>query len=426
MMATVKRIRPRPRSRAASVRLVTLAAASVLALTACASDPTADSGSSGAGSEAAEIDVSDEAVSDVIRRAFLQDIPVDELNPAIQQTMRVAAQEWTPEMEDKLQECLAQNVCETGREGLTIAFPNDNINPWRQTFRAEITAQAIATPEVGKIIYSLGTDTASWLANFKSLVAQQPDVIVMDSIFGSAIAPAVQQAKAAGIVVVEAETPLPPEVAELVDVQAVSDLCGAYAEGVEQIVETVGEDASYGLYTGIPGNASAANWQPCVIEGFESAGWTKSNEGFTQWTPQGMTQEGNALFASGKDPAVVAYDYTMEYFAEPFLDAGETPPIMMSDVVNYSYLNQLSEAQADGIEAKAYVANSRVWYGRIGLTAGIMKAQGQDVDKEIDIPYPMVDADEVLADYDPNMPANAPVPTLFDAEQIEAVLAAGS
>ena len=99
---------------------------------------------------------------------------------------------------------------------------------------------------------------------------------------------------------------------------------------------------------------------------------------------------------------------------------------MMSDVVNYSYLDQLSKAQDDGVEAKAYVANSRVWYGRIGVTAGIMKAQGQDVDKQIDIPYPMVDADEVLADYDPSMPANAPVPTLFDAEQITAVLAAGS
>ena len=28
-----------------------------------------------------------------------------------------------------------------------------------------------------------------------------------------------------------------------------------------------------------------------------------------------MTQEGNALYASGENPDVVAYDYTMEYFA---------------------------------------------------------------------------------------------------------------
>ena len=42
-----------------------------------------------------------------------------------------------------------------------------------------------------------------WLANFKSLVAQQPDIIVIDSIYGPAILPALQQAKAAGITVVK-------------------------------------------------------------------------------------------------------------------------------------------------------------------------------------------------------------------------------
>ena len=129
MMARPMRVRPRRGLGKAGIKLVSLAVVSVFALGACASDPSASGDSQGSGSEAVEIDVSDEAVSDVIRRAFLQDIPLDELDPAIQQTMRVAAQEWTPEMDAKLQECLGQNVCETGREGLTVAFPNDNINP---------------------------------------------------------------------------------------------------------------------------------------------------------------------------------------------------------------------------------------------------------------------------------------------------------
>lgn len=321
---------------------------------------------------------------------------------------------------------MAQDVCETGRGSLTIAFPNDNINPWRQTFRAELTAQAIASPDVARIVYSLGTDTASWLANFRSLVAQQPDVIVMNSIYGSAIAPAVQQAKAAGITVVEAETPLPTEVADLVDVQATSDLCGAYTQSVGLVTDLVGAPSGYGIYTGIPGNASAANWQPCLRSGFDEAGWTQVNEGFTQWTPQGMTQEGSALFASGTRPAAVAYDYTMEYFSDPFVQAGETPPVMISDVINYSYLQHLRDAQQAGLGARAIVANSRVWYGRIGVTAGIMVAQGRPVDKFIDIPYPMVDADTLLESFDPAMPANAPVPTLFDAEQEIAILSAAS
>ncbi|TDO51652.1 ABC-type sugar transport system substrate-binding protein [Kribbella sp. VKM Ac-2527] len=426
-MATGTRVALRFPRTGAKLKLVAITAAAAALLAACAPDTGASGNSAnGSSARASRAPVSEAAVKKIINRSFLKDIPLQQLNPAIQETMQVAAAEWTPAMEAKLQECLKQNVCETGRGSLTIAFPNDNINPWRQTFRAEITAQAIASPDVAKIIYSLGTDTASWLANFKSLAAQRPDVIVIDSIFGSAIAPAVRQAKAAGIVVVQAETPLPPEVASLVDVQATSDLCAAYRDGAKLVTGLIPEPAGYGLYTGIPGNASAAAWQPCLVKGLESAGWKKVIEGFTQWTPQGMTQEGNALFASGTKPAVVAYDYTMEYFAAPFLKAGQTPPVMISDVVNYSYLKQLKETQAKGIKAKAIVANSRVWYGRIGLTAGIMKAQGQQVDHQIDIPYPMVDADEILPSYDPAMPANAPVPTLFNADQETAVLAAGS
>jgi ABC-type sugar transport system substrate-binding protein len=420
-MASSTRVRPRFARARAHLKFATCAGAAAILLVACASEPKG-SGNSASGAAGSLAPVSDEALKDVISRAFLTDVPADDLNPAIQETMKVAAQEWTPDMQSKLEECLGANVCETGHGSLTIAFPNDNINPWRQTFRAEITAQAIASPDVAKIIYSLGTDTASWLANFKSLVAQQPDVIVMDSIYGSAIAPAVAQAKSAGIVVVEAETPLPPEVEKLVDVQATSDLCGAYTEGTKLVTEAVTSPSGYALYTGIPGNASAANWQPCLVKGLESAGWKKVNEGFTQWSPQGQAQEANALFASGTNPAVVAYDYTMEDFAAPFLKAGATPPIMMSDVVNYSYLQQLKQAQDSGVDAKAYVANSRVWYGRIGVTAGIMKAQGEDVDHNIDIPYPMVDADALLAVYDPAMPANAPVPTLFTAEQMTPIL----
>ena len=426
-METGTRLRLRFPRAGARLKIVAVAAAAAATLAACASDPGASPRSStGATGTTSQAPVSEAAVKAIIKRAFLKDIPIGDLNPAIQETMKVAASEWTSDMEAKLQECMKQNVCETGHGSLTIAFPNDNINPWRQTFRAEITAQAIASPDVAKIIYNLGTDTASWLANFKSLVAQHPDVIVMDSIYGSAIAPAVQQAKAAGIVVVEAETPLPPEVASLVDVQATSDLCGAYTEGAKLVTDLVPEPSGYGLYTGIPGNASAAAWQPCLTKGLDSVGWTKVNEGFTQWSPQGMTQEGNALYASGTNPAAVAYDYTMEYFAAPFLKAGKTPPVMISDVVNNSYLEQLKSAQDKGIKAKAIVANSRVWYGRIGVTAGIMKALGQDVDHQIDIPYPMVDADELLSSYDPKMPAGAPVPTLFNPEQVTAILAAGS
>lgn len=406
---------------------LTLAVAGVLTMAGCSSTTSNTSSTTGRTPVAtASIDVSPKAVADTIKRTFLKDIPLSSLNPAVQRSMQTAAVPVTPAMQKKLTECLRSNVCETGHGSLTIGFPNDNINPWRQTFRAELTAQAIASPEVSKFIYSYSADVAGYLANFKSMIAQRPDVIVMDTIWGGAVLPVVQQAKAAGITVVQVETPVPDAVAKAVDVYAPADLCGAYKSGAQQVAQLLGKPGTYGLYTGIPGNASAAAWQPCLNEGLRSAGWKKTIEGFTQWTPQGMAQAGNSLYASGKNPDAVAYDYTLEYFAAPYLKAGRTPPILMSDVVNYSYLKQVKDAQESGIKATAFFANSRVWYGRIGVTAGIMANQGQKVDHLVSIPYPMVNVKDALPLFDPAMPANAPVPTLFTPDQESAVLAEGS
>ncbi|UUU19723.1 substrate-binding domain-containing protein [Streptomyces sp. DSM 40750] len=417
------------RSRKTRQRLTITTVAAILALTACSST-TASNSTNRAGSADASAGssapVDEKAVATTIKRMFLKDIPLETMDPVVQEAMKTAAVKFTPKMESKLQECLTKNVCETGTGSLTIGFPNDNINPWRQTFRAELTAQAISSGQVSRIIYSLGSDVSSYLANFKSLIAQRPDIIVMDTIWGAAVLPVVQQAKAAGITVVQAETPVPDAVAKAVDVYAPADLCGAYTDGAKQVAQMVGKPGTYGLYTGVPGNASAAAWQPCLQKGLKDAGWRKSIEGFTQWTPQGMTQAGNSLYASGRDPEAVAYDYTLEYFMAPYLKADRTPPILMSDVVNYAFLKQFKQAQEDGVKATAFVANSRVWYGRIGVTAGIMAKQGQKVDHEVSIPYPMVDISEVMPTYDPAMPANAPVPTLFNAKQAAAVLAAGS
>jgi len=419
-------INGRTRARATTkVMSVAVALVCAAALAACGSDGNAGA-SGGKPGGSTSVDADPAAVAEVANKLFLTDVSVDDLDPAVQRTLEIASTEWTDQMQDKLMECLGKDVCETGNDGYVIAFPNDNINPWRQTFRAELTAQAIQSGRVSKIIYSLGADVPTWLANFKSLIAQRPDLIVIDSIYGPAILPALQQAKSAGITVVNVETPLPEEVAGLVDVQATSDLCAFYEAAAADAVELAGEDQTYGLYTGVPGNGSAAVWQPCAEDALKSAGWSKSIEGFTQWTPQGMTQEGTALFASDKNPTAVLYDYTMEYFADPFIKADKTPPIMISDVVNSAYLGQSKDAVDAGVDVQGLIANGRSWYGRIGLTAGLMLKDGEDVKQQVDIPYPSAQLSDVVAGFDSSMPANAPVPTMFDAEQEAGILGAGS
>ena len=99
---------------------------------------------------------------------------------------------------------------------------------------------------------------------------------------------------------------------------------------------------------------------------------------------------------------------------------------MISDVVNSAYLGQSKEAIDDGVEVEGLIANGRSWFGRIGVTAGMMLKDGEDVNQQVDVPYPSANLADVVADFDAEMPANAPVPTLFDAEQEAAILAEGS
>jgi hypothetical protein len=60
--------------------------------------------------------------------------------------LALASTPLTAEQNTLLTTCLRKAVCETGRGSLTIAFPNDNVNTSRSTFRGELTAQAIASP----------------------------------------------------------------------------------------------------------------------------------------------------------------------------------------------------------------------------------------------------------------------------------------
>ncbi len=164
-------------------------------------------------------------------------------------------------------------------------------------------------------------------------------------------------------------------------------------------------------------------WQPCLTKKLDAAGWTKAIQGFTQWTEQGMAQQGNALFASGKNPDFVAYDYTLQYFAAPYLKAGKTPPVLGSDAENYSLLAQAKDAKKQGVDMKAYISTGRSWFPRVGVDYGIMLQAGKKI-KPFMMPTGAASLEDLLATYDPAMPANAPIPTYFTAQQEQWILSA--
>jgi ABC-type sugar transport system substrate-binding protein len=402
--------------------------AATLLLVACGSGGDDSGGDSGGASPQEGSFTVPEASAEARQAAIVQgflnkDLKYEDLNPVLQRTINKVATPLTDEQWTKLQECLKATSCETGSGGdLTVGLAWDGINPWRQTSRAETTAAAIQSPEVGKVVYSLGTDVPKLLANINSMIAQKVDILIINTVYGAAVLPAVQAAKRANVAIIQVGSPMPDEVVSQLSGQAAEDLCTPQELTADTLIAQIPK-GTYGLYTGIPGNNSAATWQPCLTKKLDAAGWTKVIEGFTEWTEQGGAQQGNALYASGKNPDFVAYDYTVEDFAAPYLKDGKTPPILGSDAENYSLLAQAQQAQKDGIKMQAHISVGRAWFPRVGVDYGIALKAGEKIEPSM-MPTGVATLDELLADFDPAMPANAPIPTYFTPEQEEWILSA--
>lgn len=427
-MSTASRGRIRPFK---NQRVPQLLAAFLLPVLLAACSPTTGSSGNqqatapGSANEITAQKVDQKALAAVIKKTFLTDIPVGKLDAVVADTMAAASQPFTPEQDQLFGTCLQQSSCDTGHGSLTVALAMQNANPWVSIFRGEATAQALAYPQVKKIVYNNANgDVAAVLANLRSLVAQKVDIIVTDPVFGGAIASALQQAKQAGITVVTVNSQLPDSAASSVAAQVPLALCDLYTEGAHALVKELGNDKSYALYTGIPGNSSATAWQPCAKKVLDGAGWTQVTEGFTQWTPQGAAQAANALLASGKEPAAIIYDYTTDDFAKPYIDEHKTPPAFLSDVMNYSWLTMVQKAKQAGISPKSWLASGHVWFGRFGVTAGIKIKEGQQIPAQVPVHIPTVSSDSVLATNSPDTPSSVPVSSLLTPAQMNLALAA--
>ena len=407
-------------------RRMVIAATAVLAvaITVFVATSGAASSSQASSTRAAAANADSKALAATIKKAFFASIPASKLQPVVRNTLAVASRPLTPAQNRLLQTCLKNRSCDTGRGTLTVAINRDNVNAWVSVYRAEATAQAIASPQVKRIIYTSTNGTiAGVLANLRSLVAQRVDIIVEDSIFGAAIVPVVKQATRAGIAFVNVNSPLPPAAEAAMTVHIPFDLCAFGRNAATAVVSRVKPASAYAFFSGIPGNVHASTWQPCARRVLDGAGWTQAQApGWTNWTPQGDSQAANALLASGKDVGALFYDAGLDEFLKPFIAANEKPPAGSSDALFFSFFKVFQDARGANLSPLVFVSNARSWFGRLGVTAGVMVKTGQRVPKRVLPPNPVVPFASILSWNKPGIPAQAPIPVLLTPAQVRLAL----
>jgi ABC-type sugar transport system substrate-binding protein len=277
--------------------------------------------------------------------------------------------------------CWQDKICETGTGGpITVALADGfGENFWRQMTHMEFILQALTYPEIGKIIYitSLG-DTARSVTDFKSLVAQDVDIIVGFPDAGEALLPAVREATERDIIYIthsygrigEPGTDYPTFVAE--------DVCLLGQLFAETLNTEVGS-GKVAFLGGTPGNALSAYWQSCE-EPALSADLTLVGRADTSWTREGTLEAVSGFISS--DPDIKGYSYEA---ADSFMGgvrAYEAAGLPLDIVVTLRTDEMSLFCEWEKINNpnfKVFYASGGNYQSRIALTAAMMKLKGYEL-----------------------------------------------
>lgn len=325
------------------------------------------------------------------------------------------------EMAEIAMECWREKVCDTGTGGEIVVALADGWgdNVWREITLMEFILQALTYPEIGRIIYTNAHfDTQQAIADFRSLIAQEVDIIIGFPDAGDAMLPSVRQATERGIIYVPHSYGLIGEPGEDYLTYVAEDVCALGVKFAEVINEEVGE-GKVAFLGGTPGNALSAGWQACeeeaLADGIELVGSAD-----TFWTREGTLEAVSGFLTS--DPDIAAYSYEA---ADSFLggirayEAADLP----LDIVLTLRTDEVSlfcEWQEIGNENfRIFYSTGGNYQSRIALTAAMMSLNGAEVESSVIIPVEMRQVDETSCV--PDMPSLASVSSLVPLDIVSAM-----
>jgi ABC-type sugar transport system substrate-binding protein len=401
----------------------TIAVVAVCALVAaCGTDTDDDAagspGTGGTGGSQEEIDVDDEQVQELVDRAFLADVSLDELPDIVQTAFRRATLELDDEKLDKAFECWEAASCDVGDGDVILGIADGfGQNQWRKFSRMEAILQAMTYPQIGKILSTDAQgDLAQMQSNIRSLAAQGATAIITYNDFGPAALPAFAAAAQQGAKISSYVGPTPDAPEDAIHNQVHGDTCEVGAEMAEVGQAELGLSGEVAIFNGTPGNPQGQSWNKCFED--ELTDITVGTKLDTSWTPAGVFEAASALVSSGKDYAGIFYDYAdpMPQIVQAYESAGKVTPPLVTWTSNNGLFKEWEERQGTDKAFELYFTNGLNWQARVSVTAVMSLLDGEEVENDVIVPQPFVKAEAGI--YDANRPDDYPGPSVLVPDSV--------
>lgn len=316
------------------------------------------------------------------------------------------------EMAAKAMECWTEKSCDTGTGGdVTVALADgwgDNV--WREVTLMEFILQALTYPEIGHIIYTNAHfDTQQAIADFRSLIAQNVNVIVGFPDAGDAMLPSVREATKRGIIYVPHSYGLIGNPGEDYLTYVAEDVCllGQHFAAIMNEQVGTGKVAFLG---GTPGNALSAGWQACEEKALNDS-ITLLGRADTSWTREGTLEAVSGFLTSDPDVAGFSYEAADSFLGGVRAYEAAGLPLNITLTLRTDEVDLFCAWKDMGNpNFKIFYSTGGNYQSRIALTAAMMHLHGAEIDPSIIIPVEMRQVDE--SSCIPDMPGLASVSSL--------------
>ena len=354
---------------------------------------------------------------------LLKALGSDDTEGVPEQVLAAIARASTPIDDTMLElalECWSAKSCDTGTGGeVTVALADGfGENVWREVTYMEFVLQALTYPEIGRIIYtSAQGDTQKAISDFRSLIAQDVDIIATFPDAGDALLPTVREATERGIQVIPYIAGLGGEAGTDYLTFVAEDLCqlGINFAGVLNSEVGAGKVAFLG---GTPGNPLSEAWQSCeepeLAAELELVGTADTN-----WTQEGTLQAVSSLLAEHPDLAGISYEYADGFLGGIRAFEAASLPLDIVLTLRTDEVGLFCEwAEIGNPNFRIFFSSGGGFDSRIALTAGMMALAGAEVPPNIIVPAQMREVTEADC---VDIPAAAPASTLIPEHVLDAM-----